>query len=489
VADQSANPANFLVLMADEHSPKFLGCAGHDLVKTPNLDALAARGTRFTSAYTNSPICVSARASLATGRYVHDHQCWDNAIAYDGTPPGWAHELQETGHPVTSIGKLHYTSADAPGGFDEQFMPMHIAGGVGDLHGSVRDEIPVRYQSENMSKQVGPGVTKYQDYDRNITDAACTWLNEAASNPPDKPWVLFVSYICPHFPLIAPQEYFDMYADVEIPLPKQRIDDMDRTHPWWQGFMRSYIFDQYFMDDDHRRRAIQNYLGLCTFLDDNIGRVLAALEAADLGDTTRIAYFSAHGDNMGARKMWGKSTMYEESVGVPMMLAGPGIESSQVRNTHVSLVDVFPTVLSGVGETVADETLPGTSLLGIVNAPDDPDRTVFSEYHGAGARTAAFMLRRGPYKYIHYVDFTPELYDLEADPEELRDLSASPDHQQLIKDFEKQLRSMVDPEAIDRAAKKDQAALIERHGGREQIVSGGGIHGTPVPKEGLANVD
>ena len=98
-------PRNLLVIMADEHNPKMLGCAGHPLVQTPNLDALAARGTRFDRAYTNSPICIPARASFATGRYVHDIGYWDNAIAYDGRVKGWGHHLQEAGVCVESIGK------------------------------------------------------------------------------------------------------------------------------------------------------------------------------------------------------------------------------------------------------------------------------------------------------------------------------------------------------------------------------------------------
>ena len=483
MADETISPTNFLILMADEHSAKFLGCAGHHLVKTPNLDALAARGIRFSNAYTNSPICVAARASLATGLYVNEHHCWDNAIAYDGLPKSWAHRLSEKGHPVTSIGKLHYLSEDISSGFDEQILAMHIGGGVGDLHGSVRDKLPVRYQSAGMAKRVGPGETEYQEYDLNIADAACTWLSKVKNHQTDKPWVLFVSFICPHFPLVAPQKYFDMYADVDIPLPKKPNDALIKTHPWWESFTSSFIFDQYFEDDNHRLRAIQNYLGLCTFLDANIGRVLCAMEDAGLSDNTRVTYFSDHGDNLGARKMWGKATMYEESAGIPMIIAGPGIDSGQVSKTPVSLVDIFPTALSVVGVSVEDEILPGKSLLEFCNVPYDPMRTIFSEYHGSGARTGAFMLRQGPYKYIYYVDFDPELYNLDDDPEEQENLSADEIFQDLIQNFEKQLRSMVDPEEVDRAAKKDQAALVERHGGRKKIISSGGMHGTPPPED------
>ena len=126
-------PMNLLVIMDDEHNKKVTGYSGHPIVKTPNLDRLAARGMVFESAYSSSPICVPARAAFATGRYVHDNGCWDNAIAYDGSIPSWAHVLRDAGHHVASIGKLHYTGDEIDGGFSEQIIPMHIEAGVGDL--------------------------------------------------------------------------------------------------------------------------------------------------------------------------------------------------------------------------------------------------------------------------------------------------------------------------------------------------------------------
>ena len=135
---------NVLVILSDEHNPAYLGCAGHPLARTPCLDALAARGTTYSCAYTPSPICVPARASLATGRYVHDIGYWDNAIAYDGRVRGWGHAMQDAGIRVESIGKLHYrNSADATG-FDRQIEPMHILNGIGQVWGSVRDPLPAR---------------------------------------------------------------------------------------------------------------------------------------------------------------------------------------------------------------------------------------------------------------------------------------------------------------------------------------------------------
>ncbi len=311
---------NFLILMADQHSRNFLSCYNNSIVRTPNLDNLASRGTLFTNASTNSPVCVSARACLATGKYVHQNKCWDNAIAYDGSLPSWGHYLQDANICVNSIGKLHYRFGEDPTGFDEQFIPMHIANGVGDLMGSIRPDLPERTQSRKYSELVGPGETEYTIYDRDISAKACTWLKERSESPQKhEPFVLFVSFIAPHFPLIVPEEYYDLYKNLSIPTIKKSNPELE-DHPWWRAFNECYTFDRYFKDDDHRKVAIVSYLGLCTFVDELIGKVLDSLDHNGFSENTNIMYLSDHGENLGARGLWGKSVMYEESVWIPMLL-------------------------------------------------------------------------------------------------------------------------------------------------------------------------
>ena len=131
---------NLLVIVSDEHQARAMGCAGHPFAQTPNLDALAARGTRFEAAYTPCPICVPARAAFATGKYVHQIRHWDNAMPYSGSVPGWGHALQAKGVPVESIGKLHYRDAADAAGFDTMHIPMMVQGGVGMGWAAIRDE-------------------------------------------------------------------------------------------------------------------------------------------------------------------------------------------------------------------------------------------------------------------------------------------------------------------------------------------------------------
>ncbi len=474
---------NLLILLNDQHNKKMLGCYGHPLVQTPNLDRLAARGTRFSNAYTASPLCVSARASIATGRYVHETGCWDNAIAYDGSPASWGHRLQQAGRSCVSIGKLHYRYEEDPTGFDEQIIPMHIADGVGDLMGSIRPDLPVRYQSRKYAENVKVGTSPYIDYDRDIATRATDWLHARADNDDGSPWVLFVSFIAPHFPLTVPKEYFDLYPLDKIDMPKPADIAYQESHPWWKAFLNCNIFDRYFRDDEHRKMAIACYLGLCTFTDENIGKVLNALNDSGLAEDTRVVFSSDHGDNMGARGIWGKSTMHEESAGVPMIIAGPDIPENKVVSTPVTHLDLFPTVVEGANLTKLpeDADLPGRSLIDIANSPDDPNRVAFSEYHGAASVSGVFMIRKGRYKYIHYTSFPPELFDLETDPEENQNLGENPDFAEIIGEFRAILENIADPETVDARAKQDQAALVAKHGGVQEILHRGGLSGTPVP--------
>jgi choline-sulfatase len=164
--------------------------------------------------------------------------------------------------------------------------------------------------------------------------------------------------------------------------------------------------------------------------------------------------------------------MYEESTGIPMMVAGPDVPVGQICDTPVSLVDLYPTITQAIGIAPVDAEvdLPGNSLLDIAAAGSDPERIAFSQYHASASPTGGFMLRKGKYKFNYYVDYPPELFDLEADLEEENDIAGDPAYADICKEYEALLRRIVDPELADRQAKDDQNAIIEFHGGREKIL-------------------
>lgn len=475
-------PANLLFILSDEHNKRVLGCEGHPMIRTPNLDALAARGTRFTSAYTNCPICVPARASFATGRYVHEVRCWDNAIAYTGQAASWGHRLMEQGHHAASIGKLHYKeSKPEANGFNEEILPLHIVNGVGDLLGLIRDELPRRPGSARLGPEAGRGESEYTKYDRDIADETVKWLSNQAPKYKAKPWALYVGFVSPHFPLIAPAQFYDLYPEGRVPWPDMYGPAERPRHPFIDAMRKCLCFDEPF-DEPMVRRAIAAYFGLTSFLDDNIGKILRALEETGLAQDTRIVYSSDHGDNLGTRGLWGKSTMYEESAGIPMIMAGPDVPAGKVCDTPVTLADGFPTFIHALGARPdpRDKDLPGASLLDIANG-SVPKRTVLSEYHAAGAITGSYMIRHGKYKYVHYVGMAPMLFDLRADPHERSDLGRSPAFKAVCVECETQLRKVVDPEAADRLARADQQAHIEKNGGKEAILKKGTFRYSPPP--------
>lgn len=463
---------NVLLLMSDEHQRRALGCAGHPLVSTPNLDALAAKGTRFTRCWTPSPICVPARASLATGRWVHDVGAWDSAQAYRGEPASWAHVLRSAGHDVASFGKLHHRSGADDDGFAERHLPMFIHGGVGWLQGLPRRD-PLPYpEAAELADETGIGETSYTRYDRRVTDDACDWLQLPERKA--RPWAAFVSFVAPHYPLSAPPEFAELYPLDEIPPPE--IPPIDHTHSAVAAMERFFDYGAYF-DDATTIAARAAYFALCSFMDHNVGRVLDALDASGQRETTQVIYTSDHGEMLGNRGLWCKSFMYEDSVGVPLILQGPNVPVGRTVDANVNLVDVAPTILETVG---ADDDGPGESLLRSAQlAPSS--RVGFSEYHDGGSITGSFALRSGEWKLVHHEDHAPEFFNVEEDPDELRDLSRDHRVQEQLRRCQIELAELVDTRSVNAAAFESQRAIIEFHGGREAMATAFRFNHTPAP--------
>jgi choline-sulfatase len=290
-----------------------------------------------------------------------------------------------------------------------------------------------------------------------------------------------VGFVSPHFPLIAPPQFYGLYPEHQVPWPELYAESERPRHPFLDAMRKCLCFDEPF-DAPMVRRAIAAYFGLVSFLDDNIGRILRALDETGLSESTRVIYSTDHGDNLGARGLWGKSTMYEESAGIPMIMAGPDVPAGKVCDTPVTLADGFPTFIQALGATPdsRDRDLPGVSLLDVARGRL-PERTILSEYHAAGAVTASYMIRHGKWKYVHYVGLPPMLFDLESDPREHRDLARNPAHRETLAECERLLRKVVDPEAVDRLARADQQAHIEKNGGKEAILKRGHFRYSPPP--------
>jgi choline-sulfatase len=477
-------PSNLLFILSDEHQRDIAGCYGDRVAITPNIDRLAARGTRFTNAYTPCPICVPARAALATGRWVHQVRAWDNAAPFHGEFPSWHSRIRDNGNTVVSIGKLHFRATTDDNGFSEEILPLHVLEGKGDLIGMLREPPAKRGSMPALAAAAGPGESAYNDYDSNITEAACRWIAEQAEKSGDKPWALFVSLVRPHFPLTAPPEFYKLYDPDRMPMPRLYDEAGRKLHPAVQALRSIMDYDDYFTDEAAVRRGIASYYALVSFLDDNIGKILKALDAAGFTDTTRVIYSSDHGDNVGCRGMWGKSVMFDESAAIPLVLAGPDVAAGATVDTPVSLIDCYRSAIEAVGCPVShgDLGLPSRSLWAIAQG-EEPGRNVLSEYHAAGSITGSFMIRHGRWKYVYHVGYRPELYDMEADPGETTDLAERAEMASVLAECEAELRRICDPEAVNAEAFADQRRLIAQHGGVDAILSRGDFSYTPAPGE------
>lgn len=471
---------NLIIFMSDEHTRSVMGAYGNDLAHTPTLDKLANSGVRFDHAYTPSPICISARASFATGTQVFEHRCWSSAEPYYGQQQSWMHRLRERGHKVVSIGKLHFRSAVDDTGFSEQILPMYLANeGRGWPQGLQRKPLGSFPEAAEMAIIIGPGETSYTRYDRNITTAAINWLER---NQPlnSRPWVLFVSFICPHFPLSAPQQFYDLYCDVELPKAYDRDADSRLKHPVIDEMRQFWNYADYF-DSDSEFEGLKNYYGLCSFLDDNISQVLSALDRSGQADNTQIIYTSDHGDMTGNHGIWAKCYMYEDSVGIPLTFSGPGIEPS-TNDTPVALTDMAATIEHAVhGEEVqVENSWQSRPLQEFIENPD-PQRSVLSEYHDGGSPCGFFMLRKGRWKYVYFSEGHPALlFDMESDPRELLNLAAEPEHAVTLAELRNQLFQIFDPEEVNRQAFADQAKMIQTLGGMETILAMPSFNHTPI---------
>ena len=472
-------PANTIVILSDEHNRDVLSCYGDAIAKTPHLDALAARGVRFANAYCNSPVCVPSRASLATGRYPHEIGTWDSTMAYTGTPQGWAGHLRDQGHEVVSIGKLHFRRAEDDCGFSESRLPMHIHDGTGWLSSLLR-EPPVQLEtSAKMAQQIGAGETGYTAYDRATTAEACAWIRQAGARTHDKPWVLYVGLVAPHFPLIAPQEFFDLYNGIEFPMPRQYAEHERPRHPVVEGIRKYTNYDAAF-DSERLRVAQQSYYGLVSFLDHNIGQILEALNDSGQAEQTRVIYASDHGENLGHRGLWGKSVMYDDSAAVPMLAAGPDLPSGLVVESPVSLVDCAPTLTEWAGAAPMDAVLPGDSLTERLSDPS-ADRAVFSEYHDWSSITGMFMLRTRDWKIVRYPGHDDQLFDMRTDPHEQNDLALDPEFSEVLSDMRMRLAKVLDVDAVNSAAFSAQRAKIAALGGAATILDSEDNGYTPAP--------
>jgi choline-sulfatase len=268
----------------------------------------------------------------------------------------------------------------------------------------------------------------------------------------------------PHFPLVAPPEYYALYDPASLPLPATQSEPLEQQHPAIRHLRWNFRNDEP-ISEELQRRATASYFALVTFLDAQIGRLLDALDRSGQAERTAVLYTSDHGEMGGQHGIWQKQCFYEAAVRVPLILApaaAAAVRPSRVAE-NVSLIDLFPTLLdlAAVPPDRWPAGLRGRSLRQVAaESADVPARAVFSEYHAQGMLTGAFMIKRGDHKYCYYVGHPPQLFDVRRDPDERHDLASDPAHARLVEDLHGELLRIGDPTALDARAHADQARRL-----------------------------
>ena len=449
-----ATRPDILMIVSDEHNASITGCYGDPIVRTPSIDRLAAEGALFERAYCPYPACAPSRQSFKTGVYPHQIECWGNSATLASDVPTFAHALGIAGYEVVLDGRAHWHGPDQRHGFEHRLVgdisesywgtPYDRWVKVGDATYLVDANAP----RLSVTFFTGPGGSQYQEYDRVVLKAALRFLKNRSEQPDRRPFCLLVGFMSPHYYTTCPPALFDLYEG-RVAGPPLPDDHPKSLHPYNRRVVASMDWESVPVEDVKRARA--GYYGLITFTDRMVGRLLDALEQRALKDNTLVLYFSDHGDMAGEHGMWWKHTFYEGASRVPLIVSWPARFPGGVRVKElVSLVDLFPSLCDWTGAP-RPQGLVGRSLDPLMRGKQgDRERAVFSELylHSPSDPVVARMVRKGPWKYNYYYGEPAELFNLEEDPAEFRNLARAPMYKDVGKELETLALEHWDPEEI-----------------------------------------
>jgi choline-sulfatase len=442
--------SNSIVLMSDEHNPLYSSVYGHPFVKTPNMDRMAEQGTVYSNAYCPSPLCTPSRSAFMSGRRVHEVQAYSNCnLNLPNYFPTYGSVLRQQGVHSVHFGKTHVYEQGDKLGFSEIYLAKD-GNPPGDVNFKRR---PLAIRKDAAERANGYGVREDAfDSDLKVIDAALRWLTETAPTL-DRPWSLTINLLNPHFPQWNTKEFWDLYPQGED-LPRYGKEIESANHPYARDLRDHFEADLF--TEDQIRGLRRGYLGNVSFIDRQIGRLLDTLQATSQTDTTNVIYTSDHGDMLGKFGMWWKCSLYEDSVRIPVIASGPDFTKGATVETPVDLLDVQASIFHAVGADRPSEW-SGHPLQEI--PASDPDRAVFSEYHGHGTRSGAYMIRKGEWKLVYYMEAPHQLFHLTEDPDELRNVYV--EHPDKALELEGELRRICEPERENERAHQFQEEQLK----------------------------
>ena len=517
---------NILFIMCDQLRWDYLSCTGHPHLRTPNIDRLARMGVRFDRAFVNAPVCGPSRMSFYTGRTVFSHGATWNYVPLPIGELTIGDYLLQQGVRVAVSGKTHiredsagrarlglsqHTDIDlivSNGGFEPWAKDDGIHPPRHDLRGLAYNKWlnALGYDGDNpwdtwanagegpngeimsgwaLRNSIYPARVKEEHSETAYTtDRGLAFMQDCG----DKPWLLHLSYIKPHWPCIAPRPYHDMYTrDHVMPAVKSERERLD-PHPVYKAFIDMEV-GQSFAREDVREAVIPAYMGLTRQIDDHLGRVLAWLETSGRIKDTMIVFASDHGDYLGDHWMGEKELFHEPSIRVPLIIVDPDpaadVTRGTVRSELVEAIDLVPTFLDAYASKVPRHRLEGRSLMPFLRGPaptawrdavlSELDYAFYEarEFTNRGANDArAFMLRTERWKYVFYKGFPPQLFDLAEDPSELVDLGRTPGHEKVRQEMHGRLLERL-TDRRNRITMDDEWVL----GARDREMAGGIVIG------------
>lgn len=446
------------MVMTDQHAARIMGCAGDEDAQTPALDQLAREGTRFENCYCPSPLCVPSRMAFLTGLEPHQTGVLTNDDYLASDIPTIAHAMGAAGYDCHLVGRMHFYGPDQHHGFAHR--------PIGDIGASYPGKPPPdiglltkgRGNRGPELEHSGAGETSYQAYDHAVTENAHATLEKAQEvrEKTGRPYFVLISLFCPHPPYIARRSDYDAFAGK---LPAPRLAKPDAEHPSIEDWRQAGNVDGVSKEATEKSRAA--YYALVKMIDRLAGSVFDAVRH---DQNTLTIYTSDHGESLGERGLWWKSTMYDESAKVPLIMRGPGYAVNDVDQRVVNLMDLSATLLA---EAQAP-ALPGHTGTNLRTDEDWLDQTVSAYYGGLMnidlPPLQHLMIRTKDHKLTLYNGAPPALFDLANDPDELTNLADDPAYAKLLGVMSARLLDGWDPDLIaqQQSLTRTRTAIIRK---------------------------
>lgn len=416
----SAERPNILLISIDDLND-WIGCLdGHPQANTPHLDALAKRGTLFSNAHCQAPVCNPSRASLMTslypetsGIYFLNPDIASSPVAKKVTP--LPKRFEKEGYHISGAGKLFHNKENA-------LYFSDYAGSYGAFGPMPEKKISQPHGHPLWDWGAFPDSNEKMP-DHKIARWAADKLQSLDS---DKPFLLAVGFYRPHVPMFAPKEWFDLHPIEEIKLPAIKDNDLSDLSDYAINITRlKHVAptQQWIESSEKWKHATQSYLASVSFVDSCVGKVLEALNKSPHKDNTIIVLFSDHGFHLGEKERWAKRSLWEDGTRVPIIVVDPRLEGGKISRKPVGLIDLYPTLLSLTG-LEPDPMHEGHSLVPLLKNPQTEWPHMAQTTFGPGN----VALRSERYRYIHYIDGSEEFYDHRKDPNEWNNLAKNPEY-------------------------------------------------------------